>query len=58
MNFSQTIYYSVATIYMMTVGWLFHPEDYDRYYTAWKIVREHKNSEIYHKLTHGAATPC
>jgi hypothetical protein len=41
MNLTQIIYYSAKTIYMMSIGWLFHPEDYERYYTAWRLVREH-----------------
>lgn len=40
MNIFQTIYYSCATIYMMSVGWIFHPDDYERYYIARKLVRE------------------
>lgn len=42
MNCIETIYYSAATIYMMSVGWIFHPEAYERYYIAWKLVREHR----------------
>jgi hypothetical protein len=41
MNIFQVVYYSCATIYMMSVGWIFHPEDYERYYLARKLVREH-----------------
>lgn len=39
----QTIFYSVKTIYMMSLGWLTHPADYERYHMAWKLTREHRD---------------
>lgn len=35
----STLLLSVKTIYMLSLGWLFHPDDYERYYTAWHLVR-------------------
>lgn len=33
---------SIKTIYYLTVGWIFHPDEYERYHLAWKLVREHR----------------
>lgn len=40
MTILQTIYYTCVTVYMMSVGWITHPDDYERYFMAWKLVRE------------------
>lgn len=36
----ETFFASARTIYMMSLGWLTHPEEYERYYLAWKLTRE------------------
>ena len=39
----QNIFCSIKTMYMMSIGWLTHPADYERYHMAWKLTREHRD---------------
>lgn len=38
----STLFLSVKTIYMLSLGWLLHPDEYERYYMAWHLVRHNR----------------